>query len=65
MTPAAWVGRRREGQPLSKYSSLQKTEWKQRARPLGKDNPRRYLQAGVYGAGKFLGALRRALCTDI
>lgn len=61
MTPAAWVGRRREGQPLSKYSSLRKTEWKQRARPLRKDIPGRHLQAGECGAGKFLGALRRAL----
>lgn len=28
MTPAAWVGRRRKGQTLSKYSSSQGTEWK-------------------------------------
>lgn len=57
ISQAAWVGRRREGQPLSKYSSLQDTKWKQRNRSLGKDNPGRYLQAG-----EFMGTLRKAPC---
>lgn len=64
MTPAAWGGRRREGQPLSKYSSLQQTGWKQRPRPLGKD---RKVSAGrrVWGWQVFGSIEKSSLCTDV
>lgn len=51
----------------AKCSSHQGTEWKWWTGPLGKDNPGRY--PGVwgygYGAGKFLGELRRALSASV